>query len=263
MDLPISTPALLFPPVDRWHPFAEALGVWMYRDRDLAFQLPVVNHQPSDYVPAPKSPGTFDCQVDSPLMAGLPRVASGGRIFTPSGVPLEGDWAPGRLQVVSSEMRESGNGTERPLGARLDAKRTATTVVEEGALVVEESLSFAETPSAVTIMLPESLRPLQVRIEESSSAAHLTTTDVSGIAPHRSFWGELRRLHEIHLAPAREVKVRYRVLPKVRVVVYPGDHDYVRALYEHLPAERFSVQYVNQGANDLDLRARAHPAGCG
>jgi glycosyltransferase involved in cell wall biosynthesis len=57
------------------------------------------------------------------------------------------------------------------------------------------------------------------------------------MADWRSCWSEARYAHQVHFAPARELRFSFTLTPKLRVLSIPADdHDYTRALFEAMPA---------------------------
>jgi len=224
-----SATAALFPAVDEFIPLDERNGgVWMYRNGHLAFQLPLIDGYNADYAPWPRSTGLLENPVSSPLFCGIPRIAAGGVEYAPLGLPAHVEKRAGGITITHDGFKCVSNGEE---WKSLAGKRTATCRVEDDTIFLEEHLVFEKEPAAVSYYIPETERPLRV-VVASEQAFHQDTISVGGMADWRSCWGELKNAHQIHLTPAREMRVSFEITPRLRVLPIPSDHDYARALYE-------------------------------
>ena len=241
----------LFPEQDAYHRFAaNGAGVWMLRNHRVAFQLAVVNRGDAnaDYLPAPRAPGLFDHPVDVAMPTFQPRILEDGEEWNFVGLPEAVQKEDASLRLIYSVLRQKRKGGETRSG-----RREVVYTVKDDALFVEETLELPSVPEALSVLVPESGHPLSLRYEEGPPH-RWTSTCVKGMKPARSFWGELSRFHELHLQPAKYVHFRYSVRPKLRVLAIPGDHDYVRALYDHLPAEAADQIEVDLVPQQMPLR---------
>ncbi|HEY2997597.1 MAG TPA: hypothetical protein VGJ43_03430 [Acidimicrobiales bacterium] len=231
-----------FPPADEWLDFGDRIGVWARRDPRLGFALPVVGGPGADYAPAPRHPGLFDVPTDQPLTCFVPLAWRGEHRFAPGGRATGIDHAPGGLDLAHDTFRA----TAAPLGEepdRLDGTRRARYRVEGRTLTVDEELAFPDPPGALAVLVPEAPgQPLHVTAG-GPAGARVTTVDVDGLAEWRSVNGELRAVHQVELVPATEVRFRWSVTAKLRVVSSADHHWYHRCLYAPL-AERVDVRPV-------------------
>jgi glycosyltransferase involved in cell wall biosynthesis len=226
-----------FAPCDDWIAFDErGHGVWSRRSRQGSFQLPVVQVRNADYAAWPHWPRRFEVPADSTLFAGTPRVRAGGHDYVAAGPLLHSEKQPMALAVTLGDFAPLGAASsEAPV---LSARRQVFFRVDGPWLEVSEKCTFASPPDAFSIAVPEAARRLALEI--SSPLPHrVTHVPVEDIADYRGFWTPLRTWHEIHVQPARDIALTYRVRPVPRVATVPGDHDYVRALYDAMPAGAF------------------------
>jgi hypothetical protein len=240
---PAPAPAAAFPTGDEWLGFGDGLGVWARRDPRLSFALPVVGGPGADYAPAPRHPGTFDVPTDQPLACFVPLAWRGGTRYAPGGPAAAVAHRPGGLDLD----HDGFSSPSAPLGDApefLPGRRRARYRVEGRTLVVDEDLAFADRPpGALALLVPEAPgRPLHVTAE-GPAGTRVTTVDVDGLAEWRSVDGELRAVHQVELAPAEAVRVRWTVTPKLRVVSTAAHHWYHQCLYAPL-ADRVDVRPV-------------------
>ncbi|HYE07224.1 MAG TPA: hypothetical protein VEL07_17045 [Planctomycetota bacterium] len=196
----------LFPAVDDLTRFdGPGAGVWMYRDRDLAFQLPFVRGYNSDYLAHPRFPGVFEVPVDSAMACGVPRLAMGTTEFTCSGVPAAITKAPRGITATWDAFTALD---DEDVSARFAGARTVRYEVRDGAIAVDEDWSFDAVPDLVSLQIPESAARLRIAMRcQPAPRAAIVTTD--GIAPWRSFWGPLTRVHQFDFVPARRIAFSY------------------------------------------------------
>ena len=236
----------LFPSLDEFIPFDDRnAGVWMFRNEHLAFQLALTDGGSSDYAPWLRSPGLLENPVDSQLFCGVPRLTKGAREFTVGGLPVRVKKSDGAIAITYKNFRcvSGGQGTEPFPG-----QRTVTYRVEGDTIFGEEHLVFEQPPDALSFYVPETDRPLRVTVK-SETLFHQDTIGVSGMGEWRSCWSALKNLHQVHLAPAREVRFSFEITPKLRLRMIPGrEHDYMTALLTSLPADYVVETPWPQGA---------------
>jgi len=210
----------------------ERAAVWAYRSDKLAFVVPFTGTVRSDYLPAPQRPGLFEVPVDSPLATGVPTVWYRGDRYSAAGLPTrvvheaEGG-------VGASWSRDAFLATDKP-GSVFAGSRDVRFSVDGRRFVVDEHLEFEHEPHAVSVMVAERAgRPLHVTVEADSPAT-VDTIDVDGMKDHRSFWGELPRLHQIELEPGSTIEFRWSVRPKLRVVSTAYGTPYHDCIYRYL-----------------------------
>ena len=236
----------LFPPRDTLIPLHEAgAAVWMFRNKHLAFQFALVNHVGADYGPWFHSPGLLEVPVDTNLMCGVPRLVYDGVEYTCRGLPVETHKTPNGLQLVYESFQPVSD-DELAADHPFPGQRTVQYRIAGDQILAEEKWAFAHLPDAIGFHIPERDRPLSLSIESTSAESprsfHQHKIAVDGMVPWRSFWGEFRALHEVNFVPQKAIQFSYTVHPKLQVVAIPGDHDYVRALYEAMPADRIIQQ---------------------
>src|SRR5690606_13938607 len=190
-------------------------GVWMFRNEHLAFQLPLVSsYSGADYAAYPHAPGLFENPVGSRLFGWSPMVLHRGKLCVCGDPPvearkfdagLEATWDG--FQTIAPPGWTQGNPADACPG-----RRTARFRVEGAIIHVEETWTFDQIPDGITINLFETAdRPLVVDVLECSSALSRDTVVVDGIGMYQSFWRQLARVHEVHIAPAAQVRLHYAV----------------------------------------------------
>jgi len=200
----------LFPSLDDFTPFDDRnAGVWMFRNEHLAFQLALIEGGSSDYAPWLRSPGLLENPVDSQLFCGVPRLTMGAREFTVSGLPVQVEKSAGAITITHKNFRcVSGGPDTEPF----PGQRTVTYRVKDDTIVAEEHLVFENPPDALSFYVPETEKPLRVAVK-SETPFHQDTIAVSGMGEWRSCWGALKNVHQIHFAPAREVRFSFEITP--------------------------------------------------
>jgi glycosyltransferase involved in cell wall biosynthesis len=226
-------PAEVFAARDQWVGFGDGLGVWARRHPRLGFALPVVGGPGADYAPAPRHPGRFDVPTDQPLACFVPVAWRGGDRFAPGGAATRVEHRPAALDVVHDRFV----GSARALGSdtvTLAARRSARYRVEGRTLSVEEELAFERPPGALAVLVPETASQALHVDAEGDAVRRVTTVDVDGLAEWRSVNGELRTVHQVELAPDTQVRFRWSVTPKLRVMSTAAHHWYHECLYRSL-----------------------------
>jgi hypothetical protein len=192
----------LFPEVDDFTAFDDrGAGVWIFRNRHLAFQLPLIDGWNADYSAWPRWPEVFENPVESSIYCGVPRFAYGTGEYTVKGLPARVSNSAGKLTATYENIRRV-DGTETP--ETLPAICTVTWRVDGESLRCEWKLDFEQAPSGVSLFIPETVRPLNVGVTYDRPF-HQDIIAVSGMAHWRSPWSEAKNAHQIHLAPAREM----------------------------------------------------------
>ncbi len=237
----------LFPAVDEvvWFDEPLARGVWAFRNEELAFSLPFVGGTTTDYLPAPRHPGLFEVPVGSPLGTGTPLLLHDGKQFVAGGAPISVVHQPRSVRARYAGFPRAGQLEPGPRTPVLGGTRDVTWRVEGRTLVVEEHLELDDVPEALAVQVTEAEdRPLRFAVE--CEAPHRTATvDVDGIAEYRSPWGELPRVHQVDIEPARSVHLRWSVTPVLRVASTAHGHLYSDSLYAPLDG-RVRVERVPQ-----------------
>lgn len=237
----VTSERALFPLQDRLIHFetGRPLGVWLYRDERLAFQLPVVFGTRADYQCFPRAPGLLANPVDSALSVGGPRVWLAGGSHATCGPACLLEKRPGALRAAFDRFVP----LDRSDSASPRARRDVTFRVHRGAIEAEETWTFEEVvPEAISLDFAETgKRPLWVTVESSSGCRRsvVATRDMPG---YRSYFDEIVRWHQADIEPARQVRVRWSVRPALRVAHVPHDHDYNRALYDEVCADGSIVE---------------------
>src|SRR5690606_20249956 len=108
----------------------------------------------------------------------------------------------------------------------------ATWRLDRRTLRVAEELHLDEPPDVLSLQVCETEhQPLVLHVD--TDHPHSTATiDTSGMKEWRSFWGELPRVHQIDLEPARDVRFEWSLTPALRVATDAGHHWYHRSLYD-------------------------------
>jgi glycosyltransferase involved in cell wall biosynthesis len=228
-----SPPADVFAARDEWIGFGAGLGVWARQDPRLGFALPVVDGPGADYAPAPRHSGRFDVPTDQPLVCFVPVAWRGEKRFAPGGAAEDVEHRPGALDLAHDRFV----GSARELGAEpetLAARRLARYRVHGRTLSVEEELAFERPPGALAVLVPET-RAQALHVDaEGDAVRRVATVDVDGLAEWRSVNGELGTVHQVELAPGAQVRFRWSVTPKLRVLSTAAHHWYHECLYRSL-----------------------------
>jgi len=204
-----AAPPVLFPPRDQWVAMDERnAGVWMYRSASLAFQFAVVGVYPTapdaDYVPWFRSPGVLENPVDSPMLCGVPRIYHEHADYVCGGLPTTLDKQPAQLRLVYEGFHAAKPGDTSTLPGR----REVTYSVNGSRITASEHWTFDVVPTAISLDIAETARPLTLHVD-CPTPHHVCTAAVRGMQMWRSFWGELRNLHQIRFEPAREIAFTY------------------------------------------------------
>lgn len=231
-DHPVKDATKLFPPIDELIRFDDqGAGVWLFRNNKISFQLPIIAYATADYVPWLRSPGLFENPVDSDKIVGLPRLIINGEQYSVSGRAAAIEKSPNALVLRYDKLNTVTH--NKPAGPPVPARVEIRYRVEGDAVHGQIALDLDRPPEAATFDIAEARRPLSVNI---TGGDRVSVVDVEGIPPFRSFWGELRRWHQTHIAPSRSIRLSFTVRPAVRVTHAPADHDYNRSLFDAMPA---------------------------
>jgi hypothetical protein len=213
-DIPDATASLpssiVFPPCDEWIPFEtnRATGVWMVRHGTWACQLPMVAGAEADYVAWFHQPGLLENPVDCSMICGVPRVMQNNIDYVPAGPPESVEKKPLGLCATFTAMRGFGSSADRVL----PAKRRVEYRFDANSLHVTEDLEFEQVPEAISLEIPETDRPLKLAMTCQTPFVQ-NTLAVSGMPTWRSFWGELRNLHQVRFEPGTRVRFSYVLTP--------------------------------------------------
>ncbi|HEX2577529.1 MAG TPA: glycosyltransferase, partial [Aquihabitans sp.] len=223
-----------YPDGDRWLPFEDdrPAGAWAHRSPGADFVIPFVGTTRSHYLPAPTQPGTWEVPVDRDLPTWTPLVVHGLKRYTAGGLPASVEHRPGSVTARWDAFAVSGRGLDGDdPGPPLEGTRTARFSVDGRTLVLEDHLTFAEPPRALSIAVPAVAdRPLHVAW--TTDAGQLATTvPVEGLNEWRSSWSALAEVHQLDLDPATEVRYTARVTPLLRAASTAFGHHYHRSLY--------------------------------
>ena len=187
-------------------------GVWCLVQGKLKAQVPLVDGFTSDYVAAPVWPGLFEQICDRGMPCGVPVVEIGGKRWLPVRRPEDVYYEPGKLSwrtpcwshMVGWDWWRGAE--DRP------GERRVTLTVDGSTLVGEEEWVFDETPDAVGFWFGESLTPFQVSWDCPHEHQAITMV-VDGMADWHSHYHPIRKLHQIDIEPAKEMKLHYRIGP--------------------------------------------------
>lgn len=222
-----------YPAGDAWVPFEDdrPAGVWSIRRPGTRLVVPFVGTTRSHYLPAPFEPGTWEVPIDRDLPCWTPLVSAGLRRHTAGGLPTALErHDDGSLTATWDGLPVSGRGLDGDdPGPPLPATRTARLAVEGRTLVLEDHLTFATEPTAVTLSVPEVGRALHVEWECATPHA-ATRVDTAGLSEWRTPQGEVRAVHQLDLDPATELRYTVRATPALRVASTEPDHHYSRSL---------------------------------
>jgi hypothetical protein len=196
---------------DLWLAFDDrGAGAWCFRKGPLDIRVPLVDGYTSDYVAAPMWPDVLEQPVDSEMACGVPNVFFGGKRYLPLNHPSCVHHEPGRLCWTTRGLTHYRDFDWWKPRQELAGERVVRLSVEGDTLRGEETWRFDAVPEALGIHFAESLTP--VEIEWSCSAPHRAfTVAVDGMREWRSHWNPLRRVHQLDITPARNVRVTYRI----------------------------------------------------
>ncbi|MET0903413.1 MAG: hypothetical protein ABWZ52_09240 [Acidimicrobiales bacterium] len=248
----------LFPPRDEvvWFDDERTRGVWAFRDKAIAFALPLVGGTTTEYLPGPRNPGLFEVPVASDLATGTPLVVHGGKRFAVGGGPTMIRHDPGTVTARYEGIPRAGHLEPGPDSPALGGHATITWRVDGRSIVGVAELELEEAPGAIALQVAEAPdRPL--RLEAAADGPHaLATVPVDGIAEYRSTYGELPVVHQVDVEPSPRVTLRWRVTPKLRIASTSRGHLYNDSLYAPL-ADRVRVEGVPESLA-WNARERAH-----
>ena len=239
----------LFPQIDKLIPFHEnGAGVWMYRNEHLAFQFPLVKHTGADYAPWFHSPGLLEVPVDTDLYCGLPRIIQDGMEYTCHGLPHNVEKTAHGLRLSYQNFSPINASAATPL----PGKRDVVYQIEQDCIEVSETWHFENTPSALALHIPERDRPLKLSLD-CPTPHHQHKIAVKGMPNWRNFWGEFSSLHEVNFAPQQAISFSYILSPVLKVTELPGDHNYLRSLYDAMPKGNIAEYPLHQGRHPDEM----------
>lgn len=189
-------------------------ALWSYRNRKVAFQLPFVHAHNADYVPWFRSPGYLGSPVDTDMVCGVPRIWFKGFQFTTHGFPASIEKYPHGLRVIWNSFRSlSGQlGNEPPVEIFPGRREVTYHIDPDGSISAEETICFQEIPEAVGLQFAEDVKGFRLGFT-STNLHHRSVIEVAGIVEWRTYWGELRRTHEIDFEPATEIHFSWKIQP--------------------------------------------------
>jgi hypothetical protein len=214
-----------------------AVGAWAVRTGHLQLVVPFVGPRWSDYLPAPRAPGTFEVPVDRPIACGTPVAVVGDRVLVAAGIPTALD-VDGTGAVTASYDGFAPMGIELVPGEGgpppgIGGTRRARFSVDRRTVTVDEHLTFDTPPRAVVLEVPEATsQPLVVEVSLDGAPSRVDVVDTAGIKEWRSFWGELPRVHHAELPGASELRFTWRTTPALRIGSDAAHHWYHRSLYD-------------------------------
>ncbi len=210
----------------------DGAAVWCVRGSGTSTVVPFVGATRSDYLPAPRSPGTLEVPVDSELACWTPVAVVGDRRLTTSGRPV-------RVERTATGVTAEWDGLRA--GADLDGSHgppdlpgrvVGTWRVEGRTVSVDWELELESAPRALWWSIPERAdRPLEVHwAPAGGTSGRADAVEVDGIAEWRSFWSAADRVHQFDVEPAARSRVGVRVTPALRVSSSAFGHHYHRSL---------------------------------
>jgi len=235
-DVPLPGDAQLFPEHDRLIEFAASprAALWTHHSRGLAFAMPFVGCTLNDYLPAAQAPGLLEVPVEVEVPVGVPFAARSGSTFVPGGAPATLAHAPGRLDASWTRWPRVGAWDCTDATPALAATRSVSFAIDGATLRARERLRFDDLPDAVGLQIAEPAGR-RLRVTFASPTSHATDViETGGVKEYRSFWSEIARVHQVDLAPAREIDLEWSVAPAWRVASTAKGHHYDRCLYEPL-----------------------------
>lgn len=243
---PDSAPVELFPSTDTLIRFEENrnAGLWMFRNQQISFQLPIVGGANADYAGWFHSPGLFDNPVESAFVCGVPHFANAEGEFICAGLPSILEKRPNGITLRFEQFHRCHS--RPPVFENRGIREVSFSVIDD-TVTATETWSFTEIPQAVGFQIPESKRPLYLEVE-SNSPFRRSTVAVEGMAEWRGAWHSLTRLHQIDFTPAEKIEFRWKIRPALKVTVVPASHDYLSALYSAMPDGAVSVRRLESGS---------------
>lgn len=256
-SIPATTCDRTWPDVDRfiWMEPGSA-GVWSYRTSTLAFTLPIMVGESTDYVPTPRSPGLFE-QPTSGHPVTMPvvtvRDGSADGCLTPAGLPTSIEHAPRGLTVEYSGWATSTADPRSTLGGR----RRVRFQVDGRSLTAEETVEVQDKHalSAVSFSVGRTARhPFDTELRTTTPCTHLHV-ETAGIDGWKSFWGEITDVDQYEFDPSRTISFAWRLTPWLRVASTLPDFEYNRCLYQPL-SDRLVVRPAPKPDGDLAANLR-------
>ncbi|MBN8215527.1 MAG: hypothetical protein J0L75_02745 [Spirochaetes bacterium] len=216
-------PKSLWPAQDTWIPFdPDGAGVWVFRSKDMAFQLPVVAaNDPASYLPFPHAPRTFENPCDNFIVCGAPHLLLDGRQYTSLGRPDSVKKEKNGLALVydhwvaADEIPYGGHYIPflpKKTGERreLPGRREVRLRVSGRTLVIEEFWRFDVLPAAVALDVAEAKFPLALKVDCASPYTQ-NMIPVEGLTDWRTVWGTVKRVHQVSFEPRGEMRLTWTV----------------------------------------------------
>lgn len=216
-------PKSLYPIQDRWIPFdTKNAGVWAFRNKKMAFQLPVVAiNDPASYLPFPHSSGVFENACDNFLLSGSPRLLLDGRQYTTSGHPAQVVKEKNALRLrydrwlACDEVPYSGIlipylPVKKGEKEFLRGEREVTFTISDHRLLVDEAWTFEDLPAAIQLDIAEARTKFKIELK-CASAFSQNMMPVEGLSEWRSVWGTVRRLHQFSFEPKSKISLKYSI----------------------------------------------------
>jgi len=213
-------------------------SVWSVCGPAGTFVVPFVGATRSDYLPAPRAPGTYEVPVDSELACWAPVAAVGDERHTVSGRPIRvehrlgSDRESSRVVAVWDGLRCGSDLDVEHGPASLPGSVSGSWWTEGRSLCVSWDVSIDDGPTAMWWSIPERRdRPLVVEWTAGpGTTGRADTVVVDGISEWRSFWSEASLVHQFDVEPSTRTQVTMRVTPALRVASTAHGHHYDRSL---------------------------------
>ncbi len=225
--------ATLDAPLDELVRFEDGTAaVWCVRRAGESFVVPFVGGTRSDYLPAPRAPGTYEVPVDSELACWAPVAVVGDRRHTVSGRPVRVQRTDEGVAAEWDGLRAGADldGAHGP--ADLPGRVVGTWRADGRTLQVDWDVELDAAPRALWWSVPERAdRPLSVEwTARPGTSGRADTVLVDGVAEWRSFWSSAHRVHQFDAEPVARTALRIRATPAVRVSSSAHGHHYHRSL---------------------------------
>lgn len=218
-------------------------AVWSFRSPTLEFVVPLLGTTVSDYLPAPLAPGTFEVPVDSAIASFVPVAYVGGTSHVPLGPPVRIEHGDARLTAEYVSWAPLGVRRPPEPSSMVPGIRRVEYSVDGRTVHIRESFSFQEPPEMVAVQVTDAMsRPLQVQFQHRKPHGTDTVVPVGGMKDHRSYYGELRDLHQLEMPAATEYAYQLSITPMIRVASSAVGHPYDASLYGRLTGVVHEVQ---------------------
>lgn len=219
----LKKPKQMWPPQDLWVPFDPGhAGVWLFRNKDLGFQLPVVAaNDPASYLPFPHAPGAFENPCDNFMVCGAPHLLLDGRQYTSLGRPQSVKKEKNALTLVydkwvaADEIPYGGHYIPylpKKVGERseIPGRREVRFSVTGRKITIEESWRFEVLPAAIQLDVAEAKTRLTLKMDCATPFTQ-NAMPVDGLVDWRTVWGTVKRVHQVSFEPRTEMKLTWVV----------------------------------------------------